>query len=169
VIPARKVNKGLSRRESHHQLYNQSVGYIQPTPMFDDQQTIKYAMIGGLVSIPLVIGSNWIAGTESYFSANALVVGGFLAGYLAENNGANAPRAGVVAGVVGFLPGYVWALPQMVQTAGSWPSPIDTAVMLVIIPLSVVGIAALAGGIGALLGGWVTARRNDDSSPAANA
>lgn len=137
--------------------------------MLRNHKTVQYAVLGGLFSIPLIIGSNWLTGIETHFSTNALVFGGLLAGYLARENDADAVRAGVGAGVIGGLPGYIWILPQMIRTATAWPSTVATAIMLVVMTIAVIGISALTGGIGGVVGGWVATKFDSGSATAVTA
>lgn len=134
-----------------------------------NHKTVQYAVIGGLFSIPLIIGSNWLTGIEDHFSTSVLVFGGLLAGYLARKNDADAVRAGVGAGVIGGVPGYIWILPQMIRTATAWQSTVATAILLVGMVIAVVGISALPGGIGGVVGGWIATKLENDSATAAAA
>lgn len=122
-------------------------------------QTWKYALLGGLISIPLVLGDYWLSGMGNYFSINMVFFGGLLAGFLAQRSSANAGRAAIGAGIVGGLPGYLWILPAMVRTGSSfataWSSPIAATVLMVLGGVMLIGISALAGLLGGIVGGWL--------------
>ena len=79
-------------------------------------ETWQYALVGGVVSIPLSLGLYWYSGMGSDFSLNMIVVGGLLAGYLAKRNSVDAKPAGLRAGLIGALPGLAWMLPQIART-----------------------------------------------------
>lgn len=127
-----------------------------------NHKTVQFAVLGGLFSIPLIVGSNWLFGIENHISTGTLVFGGLLAGYLARKNDVNALRAGVGAGVIGGLPVYIWILPQMIQTATAWPSTVETVGMLVIVTLAVVGGSAFSGIIGGVVGGSIATKLDND-------
>jgi len=137
--------------------------------MFQNHKTVQYAVLGGLFSIPLIVGSNWLIGVENHFSTTTLVFGGLLAGYLAKGNDADVTIAGAGAGVIGGLPGYIWILPQMIRTATAWPSTVATVGLLVFMTIVVVGIAMLTGGIGGFVGGWIAAKFDNSSTTAITA
>jgi hypothetical protein len=126
--------------------------------MLRNNKTVQYAVLGGLLSIPFVVSSNFVSGVENQFSTTVLILGGLLAGYLAGENDANAMRAGIGAGVIGGIPGYIWILPQMIQTATAWSTTAGTVGILVIMIPAVIGVAALPGGIGGIVGGWVATK-----------
>jgi|AntDeeMinimDraft_4_1070355.scaffolds.fasta_scaffold00429_25 hypothetical protein len=132
-------------------------------------KTWKYALIGGLFSIPLSLSNYWISGLGSEFSTSMVFFGGFLAGYLAKKNSANPARAGVGAGVVGGLPGYIWILPAMIQTATAWSSPMARAVLMVFMGIAVITIAALPGLIGGFVGGWLAKKLDRNRAAAVSA
>lgn len=139
--------------------------YINPTWTF--------ALVGGLVSMPLTIGHYWLSGMGSDFSTSMIFVGGLLSGYLAERHSAAAVTAGTGAGVVGGLPGYVGMYPAMVETATSfataWSSPVAGAVLMGLIGLIVVCVAALPGFLGGIVGGWLARNVTRKRTPASNA
>lgn len=137
--------------------------------IFRNHKTLQYAILGGLFSIPLIVGSNWVAGIENHFSTNTLAFGGLLAGYLARENDADAAMAGVGAGVIGGLPGYIWMFPRMIRTATAWSSPVPTVGLVVIITIAVLGISVLLGGIGGVVGGWVATKFDNSLATAVTA
>jgi hypothetical protein len=124
--------------------------------------TWRYALVGGVVSMPLSLGLYWYTGMGNDFSLNMVVVGGLLAGYLAKRGSADAKSAGLRAGLVGALPGLVWIFPATVTTARSlaaaWSVPPAAAVLVVVFGGIVLGIGALAGLVGGAVGGWLAGK-----------
>lgn len=121
--------------------------------------TWKYALLGGLLSIPLVIGDYWLSGMGNNFSISMVFFGGLLAGFLAKRNAANARRAAIGAGIIGGLPGYIWIFPAMVRTwtsfATAWSSPIAATVLMTLAGVVMIGTGALGGFLGGYVGGWL--------------
>lgn len=118
-------------------------------------ETWKYALIGGVVSIPLSLGLYWYSGMGNDFSLNMVVVGGVLAGYLAKRNSADAKPAGLRAGLIGALPGLAWMLPQITRNVAAGWSLLPIAVFSALFTVTIFGIGALAGVIGGAVGGWL--------------
>jgi hypothetical protein len=137
--------------------------------VLQNHKTIRYAVLGGLLSIPLIVGSNWLIGVEDHFSTTTLVFGGLLAGYLARGTDADAAVAGAGAGAIGGVPGYIWILPQMIRTATSWSSTVATVGVLFFMAIAVIAISTLTGGIGGVVGGWIATKFDNDSTPAVTA
>jgi uncharacterized membrane protein YeaQ/YmgE (transglycosylase-associated protein family) len=119
---------------------------------------LRYAMIGGGASIPLSLGWYWFSGMGNHFSTLPIFFGGILAGYLAQTYSRKPARAGIVAGMIGGLPGFVWILPQMSQTASdfttTWSSPLGAVVILGFSIPAIIAVAILPGWIGSFVGGW---------------
>jgi hypothetical protein len=126
---------------------------------FFKNQTSKYALLGGLVSMPLVLAGNWLSGVGNSFSFNMVFFGGLVAGFHAQQGSANINKAAIGAGIVGGLPGYLWMLPAIGRTwtgfANAWSSPLAATVMVPFAYVLVVSISALAGLLGGLIGGWL--------------
>ncbi|WP_277555660.1 DUF5518 domain-containing protein [Halobaculum limi] len=127
--------------------------------------TWTYALVGGVVSMPLTVGAYWLSGMGSNFSVNLIVVGGLVAGVLAERHDGpdvNAVSAGLRAGIVGGLPGYVWFWSSIREIgtsfATAWSSPVAGAVLMAVAAGFVVAISALPGLIGGAIGGWLVER-----------
>jgi NhaP-type Na+/H+ or K+/H+ antiporter len=118
-------------------------------------ETWRYALVGGIVSIPLSLGLYWYSGMGTDFSFNMVVVGGLFAGYLAERNSVDARPAGLRAGLIGALPGLVWILPRIAgDVAAEW-SLLPIAAFLCLFTVIAFGIGAVAGVIGGAVGGWL--------------
>ena len=118
-------------------------------------ETWRYALVGGVVSIPLSFGLYWYSGMGSDFSLNMIVVGGLLAGYLAKRNSVDAKPAGLRAGLIGALPGLAWVLPQIARNVAAGWSVLPIAVFLFLFTVIIFGIGAVAGVIGGVVGGWL--------------
>jgi NhaP-type Na+/H+ or K+/H+ antiporter len=121
----------------------------------------RYALVGGIVSIPLSLGLYWYTGMGSDFSFNMVVVGGLLAGYLAKRNEVQARPAGLRAGLIGAVPGLAWILPRIARDVAAEWSPLPTAVFLCLSTLIAFSIGAVAGVIGGVAGGWLCKKVND--------
>ncbi|AUV82548.1 hypothetical protein C2R22_13625 [Salinigranum rubrum] len=126
-------------------------------------RTWRYALIGGIVSMPLTVGLYWYAGTESHFSLNMVTVGGFVAGYLAKRDAAAAKSAGTRAGLVGALPGLGWFLRGIVERGDALSSQV-AVVSVVFVGVAVVCIGAVAGYLGGAVGGWAVEKLRQRSS-----
>lgn len=130
--------------------------------------TWKYAIVGGLVTVPLTLNRYWSAGVDDVISLNAVVLGGIVAGYLAKRSAdADARRAGVRAGLVGGLPA-LWLLGGGFLSAAAAAEPTwflaVAALFGVAIALFVLGLASLSGLLGAKVGGWLAEKRNGGRS-----
>jgi len=127
-------------------------------------ETWRYALLGGLASIPFTLGAYWLSGAGDELSLDAVFVGGFLAGYLAFRAGAlDAGDVGARAGLIGGVPGAVWlatrVLPDALAAGGTAPFRVGAVAIAVAFPLVSLGFSALAGLIGAKLGAWVASKR----------
>lgn len=122
-------------------------------------ETWKYAVIGGVASMPLTIGYYWLSGAGNDFSTGMIFFGGLLAGYLAKESGLDPVSSGFRAGVVGGLPGYIWILPGMVRTgtrfATAWSSSVAATVVMAFFAIAIVATAVLPGLVGGYVGGWL--------------
>lgn len=124
----------------------------------------KYALIGGLVSIPFTTASYWQSGSE--MSITPVLVGGLLAGYLAKRRLGECRGVGARAGLVGGLP-VLWILIDILPVVLGISNPRWFTVVSVGVALGItilgVGMAALLGEIGGRLGGWLAARGGQDN------
>lgn len=116
----------------------------------------KYAVVGGLASIPLTVGAFWLAGGGGRFPLLVVFFGGLVAGLFDRDVSA---RAGIGAGVIGGLPGLGWILPAMRSTASdfatAWSLPPVEPVLLALFGVIVLVIAGVIGLIGGVAGGWL--------------
>ena len=133
------------------------------------KETWKYAFIGGIISIPFTFGLYWWSGMGNYLSMNMILLGGVLAGFLAKNSSLSARSAGISSGVIGGLPVVVWGLSTLIGIPdGSltvWSSPVLEAAFLIFIGFVLLGMAALAGLIGGMIGGWLSKKFGTQRTP----
>jgi hypothetical protein len=119
----------------------------------------RYAVVGGLASLPLSIVYHWWSGMGNHFSTLPILLGGLLAGSLAHTNSRKPAKAGIGAGIIGGVPAYVFILPPMARTATevatAWSSPLGAVVVVAFSAPAIVVIAALPGWIGGFVGGWL--------------
>lgn len=117
----------------------------------------QYALVGGVVSIPLTLAVFWGSPDTQTFSFNMVAVGGFVAGFLARRYGVDPVAASVRAGLVGGLPAYVWIAPQVVDTAtnlaAAWNLPV-APLLVGFSALVLLGMGAIAGVFGGVVGRW---------------
>jgi hypothetical protein len=134
----------------------------------------KYALVGGLVSLPFTTLSYWRTGSE--LSLGAVLFGGILAGYLARRAGGEISGVGTRVGIVGGLPVLWVASDVLAATVGlAGPTWFVTSATLLAIGFTIAvavlgfGIAALVGKLGARIGIWLAGNRPDEptSSPRA--
>ena len=134
----------------------------------------KYALIGGLASLPFTTLSYWQTGSE--LSLGAVLFGGILAGYLAKRAAGEISGVGTRVGIVGGHPVLWVVFDVLAATEGlAGPTWFVTSATLFTIGLSLVvavvgfGISALVGEVGARIGSWMAGNRPDNpaSSPRA--
>ena len=126
--------------------------------------TWRYALVGGLVALPLTALGYWQSGSE--LSLSPVLLGGLLAGYLARRDtGQTDVAAGVRAGLVGALPA-LWLVVDVAGAATALGGPtwfvavgggfaVTVAFAVVVVGF---GLAALLGGLGGHVGGWLAGR-----------
>jgi len=134
-------------------------------------ETWKYALIGGIVSLPLTIGLYWLSGMGSEVSLNMVFWGGLLAGYLASAAATetDASSVGFRAGVVGGLPG-LWLIVDLLEAAIAWGSPLwfrIVAVSMLAVGFTTVllGFSGFVGLLGAKVGGWLAKKIGTQRTP----
>ena len=136
-------------------------------------ETWKYALIGGIASLPLTVGLYWRSGMGSEFSLNMVFFGGLFAGYLAnaaatETDGSS---VGFRAGVVGGLPG-LWLVVDLLEAAIAWSSPlwfrvVAVSMLVVGFTTALLGFAGFVGLLGAKVGGWLAKKTGAHRTPPA--
>lgn len=135
-----------------------------------NKETWKYAIGGGLASVPFSIGFYWVAAMGDTFVTFPIVFAGILAGYLAQKNSRDPIPTGMVAGIVGSVPAYLWIFPQLIQTAtgfaDAWASPLGAAVVIVFSISLFILAPTLPGLMGGFFGGWLAKRTGTDQAAA---
>jgi hypothetical protein len=134
----------------------------------------KYALVGGLASLPFTTLSYWQTGSE--LSLGAVLFGGILAGYLAERADGEISGVGTRVGILGGLP-VLWVIFDVLAATDGLAGPtwFVTSATLLTIGFSIVvavagfGISALVGEVGTRIGSWLAGSRpgNQTSSPRA--
>ena len=131
-------------------------------------ELLKYALLGGVVSIPFTVIVHVTTSSGIEFSSGTMVLGGGVAGYLAERGAGDARFTGALAGAIGSLPLLRWWSTTFAYI------PIQyipwTEIPSRIAYLSVLGLvvflgSVLAGWLGGHLGGWLSrsVRRSETS------
>lgn len=122
----------------------------------------KYALVGGLVSVPIAAGEYWLSGAGDTFPMTFVLVGGVVAGVLARRRFAHPGRAGAGAGVIGGLMALGWLLSALLDTAAdfaaAWSTPVAGVLIAAVFGLVVLWISALVGLLGGAVGGWLTSK-----------
>lgn len=120
---------------------------------------------------PAPLGLYWSAGAGDELSLDAVVLGGLLAGYLAEGRRGDAAVAGGRAGLIGGLPA-VWVLagdvvPAVAAAGPAWFRGMAT-LLAVGVAVVVLAFAGLAGAVGGRVGGWLAEKRGHGRVPSAS-
>lgn len=135
-------------------------------------RTWQFALVGGVVSMPLTLAAYWSSGASDYFSFNMVVVGGLIAGFLARRYSADVSATSLRAGVVGGLAGYVWIAPTILTTAESfadaWSFAPATWLLFAAFSAVVLGVAAIPGLVGGLVGAWICGKTGQERAVAAS-
>jgi len=135
-------------------------------------ETWRYALLGGLASIPFTAFGYWQTGSE--LSLAPVFFGGTLAGFLAERKTGTNSGVGVRAGLVGGLPA-VWLLVDILAVSSGLVGPswfVASGLVLLVGVVAVVGVlafglSALVGAVGARVGGWIAGFGGRGHPPAA--
>ena len=97
----------------------------------------------------------------SDLSLNMVLLGGLVAGYLAQRGTADADSAGLRAGAIGGLPG-VWFMHDSAVAAVSIAEPFTLQAIAVAMLIGLTGfvlvISGVAGLIGAKVGAWLATK-----------
>jgi hypothetical protein len=137
-------------------------------PSLRDADQWRYALVGGLASLPFTTLSYWQTGSE--LSLNALVFGGILAGYLTVRADCTPTGVGAKVGVIGGLP-VLWVVFDIVAATAGLAGPawfLTSATLLTggfVIGVGALGfgLAALVGELGSRIGAWLASNRPGDS------
>lgn len=135
-------------------------------------ETWRYALVGGVLSMPVTVASYWRTGSEMSFSA--VLLGGLVAAYLAERRTGTSAGVGLRAGLVGGLP-VLWVLADIVGAATALSGPtwftaagtVLTGVVLVGFGVFCFGLSAVVGAIGGLIGAWLAGSGSRGTQPPA--
>ncbi|RDI69895.1 DUF5518 domain-containing protein [Halopelagius longus] len=127
---------------------------------FEVSDTWKYALLGGLASIPFTTLGYLETGSE--LSLSPVLFGGLLAGYLAQRNTGTSSGVGFRAGLVGGLPVLLVLADVLAATSGlagpTWFVAVGIALALgfvAVVAALVFGLSGLVGVIGGRIGGWL--------------
>ncbi|MFD1589330.1 DUF5518 domain-containing protein [Halorientalis brevis] len=143
-----------------------------PPPQHESTR-LKYALVGGLTSLPFTTFSYWHTGSE--LSLGAVVFGGMLAGYLVTRTGGESRGVGIRVGLLGGLP-VLWILFDLLAATSGLAGPawfvtsatVLTVALTLVIALCGFGIAALIGEVGARIGNWLAGNQPGQSAPVVN-
>jgi hypothetical protein len=124
----------------------------------NEPETWRYALLGGIASIPLSVGLYRLTGAGSTFSLNMVFFGGVLAGYSAEigNPQLETTAVGIRTGLIGGLPAFVQLLETTsVPTGPVWFRAAGYSFFVGALVVFRFPIAVLAGSFGAVSGSWL--------------
>ncbi|GAA5052443.1 DUF5518 domain-containing protein [Haladaptatus pallidirubidus] len=120
----------------------------------------KYALNGGIISIPLTVGYNWFFEPEIY-SLIMATIGGIIAGYLAKRNALRIYRTGIGAGAIGATPALLMAFNPLSTIATKWLGSgaiVFTFIVVPVVALAILAIGAVLGLIGGAIGDWLATK-----------
>lgn len=119
----------------------------------------RYALIGGVASIPFTVGLYWQSGMGNELSLNMVFFGGLLGGWLAHGTAAEIDSVGFRAGVIGGLPGLWMAIrfiPEVIEYASpAWLQTAGLLMLVGVITVFLIGASGIVGFIGAQIGNWL--------------
>jgi hypothetical protein len=129
-------------------------------PSIDPGDAWRYALVGGLASIPFTALSYLETGSE--LSLSPVLFGGLLAGYLARRRTGSLDGVGIRAGLVGGLPALA-VLAEIVAASSALGGPawfvvagsLLTLGFVVTVAILAFGLSAVLGAVGARIGGWL--------------
>lgn len=132
--------------------------------------TWKYALLGGLASLPFTAASYCQTGSE--LSLSPVLFGGLLAGYFAKRKTGTGSGVGFRAGLIGALPA-VWMLFDFLGATSRLSGPlwfratgtVLTVSYVVMFALLGFGLAGLVGGIGGRIVSWIAGSNGQRRSP----
>jgi len=133
-----------------------------PSPLqrLRSSPTWRFALVAGLVSIPLTLVLNW-QNPSGPWDASAVALAALVAGYLAKRRGLNGSTVGFRTGVVGAVP-VLWSVADVVPhvlglTQPTWFTAVQLTVLILAVPV-LVGLVAVVGALAGLIGGWLAER-----------
>ncbi|EMA39097.1 DUF5518 domain-containing protein [Halococcus hamelinensis] len=119
----------------------------------------KYALLGGVVSVPFTVVVHVTTSSGIEFSSGTMVLGGGVAGYLAERGAGDAGFTGALAGAIGSLPLLRWwstTFAYIPFRYVPWTEVPSRIAYLSVLSLVVFLGSVLAGWLGGRLGGWLS-------------
>lgn len=139
-----------------------------PNPLADE--TWRYAIIGGLVTLPWTALLYWQSADQ--LSLGPVLVGGVVAGYLCRGDDTDCRRAGAGVGLIGALPA-LWVAFELLTAASGMTGPawfriaaIGLGVGSLLAFLLVgFGLAALLGAVGAAVDNWASKKTGRQRPP----
>ncbi|MGM0591567.1 MAG: DUF5518 domain-containing protein [Halobacteriota archaeon] len=112
----------------------------------------RFALIGALASLPISVLVNRLPNSEATIGAGIMIVGAFIAGFIAAIRSANPDDAGLRAGFIGG----VLAVLTFVVTVGKTAAwPLSRVVFFVFASGVILGVAPIFGLGCGRIGGWV--------------
>ncbi|AHG00779.1 hypothetical protein HALLA_07160 [Halostagnicola larsenii XH-48] len=121
----------------------------------------RLAIVLGLASIPFTVAFYWQSSPDFTHHFAPVFFAGVIGGTLAYSTGLKAGRVGARIGLVGSLV-ELWPFVDLLVFISGLNQPLGFSglqgVMLVCFTLLVIGLSALAGKIGAILGHWTLER-----------
>lgn len=124
-------------------------------------RTWRYAIIGGVVSIPLTLFVYWQSGMGNDMSLSMVFFGGLLAGYLAAKETDGGRGVGFRAGLIGGLPVFRIGI-DIVQGAVAAGGPLWFQGLAMLLSVGLIAtllvLAGIVGYIGAKVGRWLAAK-----------
>ena len=120
----------------------------------------KYALVGGLGSIPLTVALTTGINSNLDQSFNGLFLGAVLAGYLATNASRQAGKAGLLAGIIGGIPVAGWDIGWLLGisdgTVQVWSNPLPEVEFLILATITLIAFSMVVGAFGGVVGGWLS-------------
>lgn len=142
-------------------------------PISEMSDAWRFALLGGLASIPFTTATYWQTGSE--MSLSPVFFGGLLAGYLAKRKTGSGSGVGARAGLVGGLP-VLWILFDVLAATPALSGPswfvaagiVLTVLSVIVLAALAAGLAALIGGIGGRVGSWIAGSGENRRPPVAS-
>ncbi len=113
----------------------------------------RYALIGALVSLPVLPIINWLPNSEATIGGGIMIVGALIAGSIAAIRSTEPSAAGLRAGFLGGIVGMLTIIVTDGMTA-AWP--LSRVVFWVLAGGVILCIAPIFGRGCGRIGGWVT-------------
>ncbi|MFC6730605.1 DUF5518 domain-containing protein, partial [Natronoarchaeum mannanilyticum] len=126
-----------------------------------DEQS-RTAVLAGLATIPFTVLLSWDSDPHTV-SGTPILVAGLLVGYLYYDRQTESRQAGKLTGIVGAAPVVIWSVVDWLPFLRTEPPGFVVGSLLTLIVIAVgVGLAALIGLVGAIVGNGVAERLDAD-------